>query len=361
MKKSIKLFDPVFGKKEEHALKTVLWSHFWASGTGEGNVSTFEEKFRQYVGSDSCVAVNSGTAALHLALSHFGIRNSEVILPSFTFVSTAHSVVINGGKPVFADINPLTLCLDQQQLEKLITKKTKVILPVHFGGHPCEMNEIKKICKEKSIILVEDAAHAAGASFNKKKIGSHGSAVCFSFHPVKNLAMPGGGLISLNHPSHKRIKKDLNAKRWCGITNRQGPNYDVKEIGFNYYMNEFSASIGLIQLKKLERMNQKRKKTARIYNKELMIDKKIPIHDGCVYHLYWIQVKNRTKFMKDMKNVGIETGIHYRPIHKMTMYKGNSQLPETEHASKHIVTIPNHPNLSQDDMDRIISSVNKFS
>jgi len=361
MKQKIKLFDPAIDSRENQAIKNVLQSHYWASGSGEGNVSNFEEKFTQYVASDSCVAVNSGTAALHLALSLFDIKNREVILPSLSFVSTANSVIINGGKPVFVDIDPETLCVDTNQLRKLITKKTKAILPVHFGGYPCEMDKIMQICKENELILIEDAAHAAGASYKNKKIGSHGSAVCFSFHPVKNLAMPNGGLISINHFSHKRIKKELYAKRWCGITNRKGPSYDVKELGFNYYMNEFSAAIGLVQLQKLEKMNQKRIKIARLYNKELAIEKKMPLNNECVYHLYWIQVKNRTKFMKEMTRTGIETGIHYKPIHKMTMYRGNFHLPVTNQVSEHIVSIPNHPNLSHEDIERIITNVNKFS
>lgn len=359
--RKIKLFDPSFNSQEEKALKTVLDSHYWASGSGEGNVSKFEEKFRKYIGSDTCVAVNSGTAALYLALSHFDIRNKEVILPSLTFVSTAHSIIINGAKPVFVDVDLETLCIDTTKIQKFISKKTKAVLPVHFGGYPCEMDKIMQICKENNLILIEDAAHAAGASYNKKKIGSHGSAVCFSFHPIKNLAMPGGGLISINHTSHKRIKKELNAKRWCGITNRKGSLYDVKELGFNYYMNEFSAALGLVQLQKLDMMNQVRKKISRLYDKELTVDKKIPFNNECSYHLYWIQVKNRTKFMKEMTNVGIETGIHYKPIHKMSMYKTNSSLPVTNHISEHIVSIPIHPNLSKSDVEQIISCVNKFS
>ena len=361
MQKKIKLFDPIINSKEEKALKNVLFSHYWASGSGEGNVSKFEDKFRKYVGSDSCVAVNSGTAALHLALSNYDVANKEVLLPSLTFVSTAHSVIINGGIPVFVDVDPKTLCLDVDHLQKLITKKTKAILPVHFAGYPCEMDKIIQICDENNLVIVEDAAHAAGASYKKKKIGSHGNAVCFSFHPVKNLAMPGGGLISINDPNHKKIQQNLHAKRWCGITNRKGPIYDVKELGFNYYMNEFSAAIGLIQLDKLEKTNAKRKKIVKIYHKNLELEKKIPINNECSYHIFWIQVKNRTKFMKEMTSVGIETGIHYIPIHKMSMYKNQLSLPVSESVSRHIVSIPCHPNLSLDDIENIILNVNKFS
>jgi len=361
MKHKIKLFDPIFDSREEKALKNILWSHNWASGSGVGAVSKFEEKFQKYVGSDSCIAVNSGTAALHLALSNYDIKNKEVILPSLTFVSTAHSVIMNGGKPIFVDVNPETLCLDVDQLSKSITKKTIAVLPVHFGGYSCDMDKIIQISQENKLILVEDASHAAGTSYKRKKIGSHGHAVCFSFHPVKNLAMPGGGLISINGTGHKKFTKNLHAKRWCGITNRKGSLYDVKELGFNYYMNEFSAAIGLIQLKKLEKMNDVRRKISQTYHKKINLEKKIPMSNDCSYHLFWIQVKNRKNFMENMLKKGIETGIHYTPIHKLTMYRSEKSLPETENASKNLVSIPCHPNLTSNDIEHIIKNVNKFS
>ena len=216
----IKLFDPFIDYKEEQIIKKVLKSHFWASGTGTGNVLKFERFFRKYIGSNDCIAVNSGTSALNLALSLQNIKNKEVILPSLTFVSTVNAVIINGGIPIFVDIDPKTLCLDHSKIKKLISKKTGVILPVHFAGMPCNLDQISKICRNNNLVLVEDAAHAAGSSYKKKKIGKHGMAVCFSFHPIKNLAMPTGGLISINHKNHKKIRKTLESRRWCGIDNR---------------------------------------------------------------------------------------------------------------------------------------------
>ena len=147
----------------------------------------------------------------------------------------------------------------QKKLKKKITSRTAVILPVHFAGLPCKMNEISEICNKHRLNIIEDAAHAAGSEYQKKKIGSHGDIVCFSFHPVKNLAMPTGGIISLNHKNYRKMRKILEAARWCGITDRKGAMYDVKSLGNNYYMNEFSAAIGLAQLKKLNKMNEIRK------------------------------------------------------------------------------------------------------
>jgi perosamine synthetase len=360
MTKSIKLFDPAIDIKEEKAIQNVLKSKFWASGAGVGKVLKFEHKFKEYVGSNSCVAVNSGTAALNLALSMVDIKNKEVILPSLSFVSSAHAVILNGGIPIFADVDPKTLCIDRKQIENLISSKTKIILPVHFGGMPCDLDNINTICKKNNIDLVEDAAHAAGSSYKNKKIGKYGKFVCFSFHPVKNLAMPTGGLISINDKNHKKICTSLLAKRWCGITDRKNSEYDVKDIGWNYYLNEFSAAIGLEQLKKLDRNNMIRKKIAKRYNQEFATETKMPYSPDCSYHLYWILVKNRPNFRKQMKEFGIETGIHYKPIHKMTFYKYNGKLPVTEKISSQIVSIPIHPNLSENDIEKIIHSVNKL-
>ena len=357
----IKLFEPIIGKEESKKIVQILKSGFWASGSGIGNVKTFEDKFQNYIGSKSCVAVNSGTAALHLALSLLDIEGKEVILPSLSFVSTAHSIVYNGGKPIFVDIDPKTLCIDPEKVLKKISKKTKLVIPVHFAGIPANLKKLKKISKDNNLILIDDAAHACGASYEGKKIGSINEFSCFSFHPVKNLAMPTGGLISLNHKNSKKFKKILESKRWCGITNRKGVKYDVKEIGWNYYMNEFSAAIGLIQLKKLDKMNKTREKISKIYHKEINLNNKMPIENGSSYHFYWIRVKNRNKFMKEMKNVGIETGIHYRPIHKLSLYKQKNKLLVTENIENEIVSIPNHPNLKINDVEFIIKNINKFS
>ncbi len=361
MKKKIKLFDPVIDKNEEKSVVKVLQSKFWASGSGNGNVKIFENNFKNYVGSNDCIAVNSGTSALNLALSLMDIKNKEVIVPSFTFVSTIHAIKLNGGKPVFVDVDKKNLCIDNEQISQLITNKTKMILPVHFGGMPCNLSEIKKICHDYDLISIEDAAHAAGSTYKNQKIGKHSTAVCFSFHPVKNLAMPTGGLISINGKSSKKFKKILNSRRWCGITNRHDSFYDVDEMGWNYYMNEFSAAIGLIQLKKLDKLNKKRKKIAKLYSKKINLDKKMMFDENCSYHLYWIQVKNRNQFRKKMSDIGIETGIHYRPVHTFSMYETNNRLPVTEKVGDEIVSIPIHPNLSNEEIHKIIHAVNDFS
>jgi perosamine synthetase len=358
--KKIKLFDPYTDKYEKIAINRVLKSNFWASGAGGGNVKKFEEKFSKYVNSKSSVAVNSGTAALNLALSMYDIKNKEVILPSLSFVATANAIIENQGIPKFVDVDEKTLCIDPKKILDSISNKTKIILPVHFGGFSSNLTEISKICKKHKIHLIEDAAHATGSIYKNKKIGNYGELVCFSFHPVKNLAMPTGGLISINSKNHKQMEKRLKEKRWCGITDRKGVNYDVKNLGWNYYMNEFSAGIGLEQLKKIEFTNNKRKKIAKEYSKKILLENKMPFDKGCSYHFYWIRVKNRNTFREKLSKKGIETGIHYKPIHNFSLYKSKIKLPITEKIAKEIVTLPTHPNLSQKDLEKIIKTINQF-
>ena len=356
----IKLFDPFVDSHEKNAIVKVLKNHFWASGAGEGNVLKFENMFKKFVNSKDCIAVNSGTAALHLALSLFNIKNKEVILPSLSFVSTAHAIKYNGGIPVFVDVEPTTLCIDPKKIEQAITKKTTMILPVHFAGMPCNLQEIQKIANKFKLNIVEDAAHAAGTTYKGKKIGSYSDAVCFSFHPVKNLAMPSGGAITINQKGLQSSKKILKSRRWVGISDRIGSQYNVSELGWNYYMNEFSAVIGIEQLKKLKKINQIRKKIAKRYSKELKIEWKMPYQNDCSYHIFWIITKNRSKFMKFMLENKIETGIHYYPIHKMKYYNLKLDLPVTQNATDGIVSLPIHPNLKKHEIDRVIKCTNEF-
>ena len=288
----------------------------------------------------------------------YDIKNKEVILPSLSFVATANAIIENQGIPKFVDVDEKTLCIDPKKILDSISNKTKIILPVHFGGFSSNLTEISKICKKHKIHLIEDAAHATGSIYKNKKIGNYGELVCFSFHPVKNLAMPTGGLISINSKNYKKIEKRLKEKRWCGITDRKGVNYDVKNLGWNYYMNEFSAAIGLEQLKKLKVTNNKRKKIAKEYSEKILLENKMPFDNGCSYHFYWIRVKNRKKFREKLTKKGIETGIHYKPIHTFTYYKSKIHLPITEKIGKEIVSLPTHPNLSDEDVKKIIQIVN---
>ena len=354
----INLFSPTFDSSEiKSAVKTIK-SGFWASGSGIRNVSKFENKFKKHTNAQECVAVDSGTAALHLALNILDINKKEVLVPSLTFASTVHAIKYNGGIPIFVDVIQDTLCIDPLDLEKKITDKSKVILPVHFGGYPCDMKSLIKISKKNSLTIVEDAAHACGTKYNGKKIGSLSDFTCFSFHPVKNLSMPKGGAITINSKNSKLFKKKLNSLRWCGISNRRNSVYDITELGFNYYMDEISAGIGIEQLKKLDKSNKRRFEIAKKYENRIKITEKIPLNKECSYHLYWILVKNREKFVKKMQISKIEIGTHYAPMHLMSFYKSKKKLPITDEIAKKIVTIPIHPRLSEKEVNYIIKTIN---
>ena len=358
-KKIIKLFEPYVGKDEVKETSKILKAKFWASGSGIGKVKDFEDAFTKFIGCKKTVAVNSGTAALHLSLSILGVQKKEVLIPTITFSSTAHAAVYNNAKPKFVDIDESTLCIDIEDFEKKITKNTVLVIPVHFGGIPCDLRRIHKLAKDHKIHVVEDAAHACGSLYDGKKIGSHSEMVCFSFHPVKNLSMPMGGAISLN--SSLRFVQSLNSKRWCGISKRKGSSYDIDSLGWNYYMNEISASIGLVQLKRIENLNSKRRRIAKNYAKYINVENKMPYSSGCCYHLFWIRVKNRDEFMKKMRKAGIETGIHYKPLHLMSYYRNSHRLKKSEKVWKEIVSLPMHANLTNSDVDKVIKCVNFFS
>jgi len=314
-------------------------------------VKEFEKAFKEYVGCDYVVAVNSGTAALHLALSLYNIKGKEVILPAMSFVSTANAILYNGGIPVFADIKQSTLCLDFMDVNRKVTDKTAAIIPVHFGGMPC--NDLFGMSR---FHVIQDAAHAAGSILGGSRIGAEGQAVCFSFHPIKNLAMPNGGAICLNNIDPLDVEK-LKARRWCGITDREGMKYDVQELGWNYYMNEISAAIGLEQLKKLDDHNLRRYEIARRYHDELDRFFRMPLDSYCSYHLYWIRVKGRRKFIQKMQDHDIEVGIHYTPIDHFKLYK-RANLPVTDMVAPEIVSLPIHPGMSDDMVSRVIKVAN---
>lgn len=358
--KKISLFSPSINKLEIDSVIKTLKSGFWASGAGIGNVLEFENNFKRFTNAKECVAVDSGTAALHLALNVIDINKKEVLVPALTFASTINAIRYNGGVPKFVDVNLETLCLDMKDLERKITRDCKVILPVHFGGFPADLSGIKKIAKKNSLQVVEDAAHACGSKHKGKNIGEESEFVCFSFHPVKNLSMPKGGAITINGKYSGLLKNKMKSLRWCGISNRKDISYDISELGYNYYMDEISAAIGLIQLKKLKKLNEKRLQIAKRYNEELKITEKIPFNKECSYHLYWIIVKNRSEIIKALKRNGIETGTHYKPMHTMSLYKSKIKLQNTDKISNNILILPIHPNLTTKEIDHIIKTTNSL-
>ena len=291
----------------------VLESNEWYSGTSK-TVERFERKLRDYLNCKHVVAVNSGTAALHLALSLF--KPQVMTTTAHSFVSTAQAIVMNGHTIKFKDQGPYNV-------------------PVHFGGMPSDISEA----------IVEDCAHAMGSKLKGDNIK------CFSFHAQKNLAMPNGGAIALYDDEHL---EELKAKRWCGI--RQGETRDVVSEGYNYVMNNVSAVCGIEQLRTLDENNDRRRAIAKRYYEELDFVR-MPYDKDCSYHLYWIRVKNRDEFRAKMLENGIETGFHYPSIDRFSAFD-DEFLPRTHILSELIVTLPIHPNLKSEDLDRVIKSAN---
>lgn len=333
----------------------------------------FEEEFAKYIGVKYAVALNSATAALHLANSVLNIKGGDqVIVPAMTFVSTALAPLYCGAKPVFADIEEETLCIDPKDIKKKITKKTKAIIAVHYGGHACQMDQIVKIAKKHNLYIIEDAAHACGAKYKDKMLGSIGKMGCFSFHAVKNLPTGDGGMIATND---KKIYQHLLRLRWVGINKdtftrssnkKYSWKYSVDELGFKYHMNDITAVIGSAQLKVLNEHNLIRRKYAKMYSEILGNLKwiKIPKEKDYAFssrHNYVIQTKKRDELNRYLASIGVSTGVHYEPINHYKVF-GNikTDLPVTEKIWKSLLTLPLYPDMTEENFKKVIEGILQF-
>lgn len=369
----IPVFKPCVGEEELLAIKEVLESGWLGLGP---KTALFEERFREYVGARYAVALNSCTAALHLGLKVLGVgEGDEVAVPSLTFVSTVHAILYNGAKPIFVDVDEETLNMDVEDLKRKITHRTKVILPVHYAGHPVELDQILEIARSNGMYVVEDAAHACGAEYKGKKIGSISDITCFSFHAVKNLTTGEGGMITT---SNEEFDHRLRKLRWVGINRdtwtRTLPikrpsyawQYDVEELGYKYHLHDIASAMGLVQLRKLDRMNERRHQIFHIYNEALRgIDGlEVPIEKDYVkssHHIYCLKVRDRDRLISHLKENDIAPGVHYLPCHLHSYYRGMEvELPVTERVWKRLVSLPMYPDLSDDEIERVIQAVRSF-
>ncbi|MFC1620749.1 DegT/DnrJ/EryC1/StrS family aminotransferase [Candidatus Omnitrophota bacterium] len=366
----IPVFKPSYGKEELDALKEVLSSGWVGLGP---KTQEFEEEFAKYIGTKYAVALNSCTAALHLALKVMGVEDKEVITTPISFVSTNHAILYNNAVPVFSDVYPDTLNISVEEIEKNITPNTKAIITVHYGGHPCDIDPIVELTKKHDLKLIEDAAHGCGGEYKGRKIGSLGDIACFSFHAVKNLATGEGGMITTNE---KDVYERLKKLRWLGINkgtwDREADDrkyswyYDVEELGFKCHMNDIPAAIGLAQLKKLDRLNEKRKAFANRYNKafqelewiEAPVEKK---YAKSAFHNYVIKLDDRDGLNLHLQKKGISTGVHYVPNHHYGMYKKyRAQCPVADKVWKRLLTLPLYPDLSDSDFNKIVEAVKEY-
>jgi len=374
----IKVSEPCVGKEEVEAVTKVLLSGRYVSGP---KVEEFEKEFARYLGVNYASAVNSGTAALHISLATIGVGpGDEVIVPSMTFFSTVTSVIHQNAVPIFADIDD-TFCIDVDSVEKNISENTKAIIPVHLFGHPCNMRDLCKLSNDYSIPLIEDCAQAHGAEYNGKKVGGFGKTGCFSFYATKNMTTGEGGMIVTDDSKVNKISKQI---RNHGMIDRDTHFC----LGYNYRMSEINAAIGIVQLKKLDILNQIRIKNSEYLLKNLKKIRwiKIPkIRDNIKHAYFWcpiiIDEKELGMTTKELvialRQRGLEVRHRYRsPLYKQEMLINKNAypkkcpfncpfynkkvdynslyMPKAESLAGRVIGLPNHPKLSKEDLDNII-------
>lgn len=370
----IPLSDIELGPEEENAVLDVIRRRWLTMGSV---TQEFEKAFSDYLGVKHAVAVANGTAALHLACLAMDIGpGDEVIVPSLTFVATANAIRYTGAIPVFADItSQKDLNIDPQSIEQLINEKTRAIIVVHYGGYACNMSRINALARKKDIVVIEDAAHAIGSELDGRKLGTWGKVGCFSFFSNKNLTTGEGGMVVTDDDD---IAEKLCLLRSHGMTSltwdrHKGHawSYDVVELGYNYRIDEIRASLGLVQLSKLETNNDKRRQLTNLYRdllRESVPEIIVPFDDHPGFsasHIMPVILPsgiNRFDLMEHMKARAIQTSIHYPPIHKFTAYKNSNKtskqnLPITEELASREVTLPLFPSLKSTEVELIVRHI----
>ena len=346
---------PLIGAEEREAVDRVLRSGMLAQGP---EVAAFEKEFSEHfrIGR-ACVAVNSGTSGLHLGLLSSGVKaGDEVIVPSFTFAATANSVALTGATPVFADIDAGSFCLSAAAVEAAITDKTVGIMPVHLYGHPADMPGLQAVADRHGLKIFEDAAQAHGASLNGIPVGAFGTFGMFSLYPTKNMTSGEGGMVSV---ADDEIERLVRLYRNQGMMRQ----YENEVVGFNARMTDIHAAIGRVQLTKVDAWTKTRQENAAFLSANLEGVTTPPVAEGAVhvYHQYTVRVPQdrdgMAKALKAEHNIG--SGMFYPiPNHRLAPFQVDVDLPETERAAEECLSLPVHPSLSQDDLERIVTAVN---
>lgn len=359
----IPIAKPVMEEEEKNIVCKVLSEGMLASGE---YVTEFESRFSDFLGCRYSVCTSNGTTALHTALLSAGIGQGDLVITTpFSFIATANAILYVGAKPIFADIDEESFNINPDKIEEIIYKskeKVKALVIVHLFGNPCQMDRIVDICKKHDIILIEDCAQAHGAEYNGKKVGTFGKVSIFSFYPTKNITCGEGGIIVTNDEEiYLRAKRIIN--------HGQERQYLHTMIGYNYRMTNIAAAIGIEQLKKLKRFNAKRIENAKYYDNEVLKSKYIlpATFENCehVYNQYTIRCKyDREKLIEKLREESIGYGIYYPlTIPSQPLYKNLGVIADcslAERITKEVISIPVHPSLSQDDLVKIVSTLNEI-
>jgi dTDP-4-amino-4,6-dideoxygalactose transaminase len=326
-------------------------------------VAAFEQDFAAYSGTSECIALNSGTSALHLALLAAGIGpGDEVITVPFTFVASVAAVLYAGAKPVLVDIDPRSFTMDPTAIEGAITSRTKALLPVHLYGQPADMDPILEIARRHRLIVIEDAAQAHGAKYKGRAVGSIGAMACFSFYPGKNLGAYGeGGAVTTSNPEYGRAVRML--RDWG-----QDRKYHHLLRGFNYRMEAFQGAILRVKLRHLEQWTESRRKLARHYD-ELLSDSPVQTPEEMswarhVYHVYTVRSEDRDSLQSSLSVDGIQTATHYPiPVHLQPAYSDlgyrAGDFPHSERAAREVLSLPIYPELSPQGVSKVVASIKR--
>jgi dTDP-4-amino-4,6-dideoxygalactose transaminase len=372
MQWKIPLSDIDFGPEERAAVDQVLQSRWLTMGS---ITQEFEQAFAAYVGAKYAIAVTNATAALHMACVAAGLgAGDEAIVPSLTFVATANAVRYTGATPVFADIvGEHDLNISYQSIENAISEKTRAILVMHYGGYACDMPSIMELAREHGLKVIEDAAHAVGSELGGIKLGTWGDAGCYSFFSNKNMTTGEGGMIVTNNDDYLQRLYLLRSHGMTSLTwdRHKGHawSYDVVGLGYNYRIDEIRAALGNVQLGKLAANNERRRHLTQVYRdalQELTPGIVVPFvnHAGIsAAHLMPALLPadtNRSGFMESMKLQGIQTSIHYPPIHTFTAFndvKSKYSLPHTEDVAGREITLPLYPGMTDEDVVTVANAI----
>jgi dTDP-4-amino-4,6-dideoxygalactose transaminase len=365
----IPLARPCLGPEEAAAVQSVLAGGWLGQGPA---VRRFEEALAARVGAARCVAVQSGTAALHLALETVDVRDFEVIVPSLTYAATIQAVLAAGGIPVFADCREDDLTIDPADAAALVTPRTRALIPVHYAGTPAEMGALKPLAAAAGLTVVEDAAHAFGSAFPEGPVGASGDLVCFSFDPIKAVTCGEGGAICAGRPewdARLRILRGLgmSADSRDRIRREKGTVDLVLGPGFRSHMSDINAAIGLVQLGKADVLIASRRRVADLYDKALAGISGLarlvrdPLRQAPFCYTVRILGGRREAFRAALRSRGIEAGVLYPPNHLQPAFREYARpLPVTERIGREIVSLPLYSGLPDGDADRVIEAVFDF-